>query len=323
MSIPTMRPSGGPGYPWQTPVAPWGHVAGQGGQHWQSGSRPPAPGNQPWAGVPIMTSPGMPPTAGWPPHGVARPQGSSRRTWALVGVGGVVVTLVVAIALVAAIAAQTKSSGGTTLSEPATTWTSQTPAPIVPVGSLPKLLLDVTTINSVEGATAMALVADDHPDYPYAGLKTSPLDCEGVAQPAVKSVLQGSGWIGLQAQYVREPGDNLMHGVTQAVISYPTADAANGFFAKQADTWSGCSGKHLTVTGTKNNLIGLTVGNVTNSDGMLRALVNQEGGDGWACQRAMTVRANVVIDVRSCSFNTVDEASTIAGKIGDRVATRA
>jgi hypothetical protein len=46
----------------------------------------------------------------------------------------------------------------------------------------------------------------------------------------------------------------------------------------------------------------------------------QEGGDGWACQRALSVRNNIAIDVVTCSYNqsgspAIDVAARIAAKV--------
>ncbi len=46
----------------------------------------------------------------------------------------------------------------------------------------------------------------------------------------------------------------------------------------------------------------------------------QEGGDGWSCQRALTVRNNIAIDVLACASplaggSAVDIAEQIAAKV--------
>jgi PknH-like protein len=63
-----------------------------------------------------------------------------------------------------------------------------------------------------------------------------------------------------------------------------------------------------------------TVSDVSNDNGMLSTTQVQEGGDGWTCQRALTVRNNVAIDIVTCTFSqsgspAVDIAAQIAAKV--------
>lgn len=44
-----------------------------------------------------------------------------------------------------------------------------------------------------------------------------------------------------------------------------------------------------------------TVGAVTDDNGTLSTSQVQEGGDGWTCQRALTVRNNVAVDIVACA----------------------
>jgi hypothetical protein len=48
----------------------------------------------------------------------------------------------------------------------------------------------------------------------------------------------------------------------------------------------------------------------------------QEGGNGWNCQRALTVRNNVAVDVMACSSGQGDFAVNIARQIANKVPTR-
>jgi hypothetical protein len=65
------------------------------------------------------------------------------------------------------------------------------------------------------------------------------------------------------------------------------------------------------------------VGPVSNTNGTLSATdtVVVGGNLPWACQRALTARNNVVIDVKACSHNTTDQGVSIAGQIAAKVPT--
>jgi hypothetical protein len=62
------------------------------------------------------------------------------------------------------------------------------------------------------------------------------------------------------------------------------------------------------------------VAGVNKVSGTLSISEAQEGGDGWSCQRALTVRNNVAIDVLTCASplaggSAVDIAEQIAAKV--------
>ena len=45
----------------------------------------------------------------------------------------------------------------------------------------------------------------------------------------------------------------------------------------------------------------------------------QEGGDGWTCQRALTVRNNVAIDIVTCSYG---QTGAVAVNVAQQIATK-
>jgi translation initiation factor IF-2 len=61
---------------------------------------------------------------------------------------------------------------------------------------------------------------------------------------------------------------------------------------------------------------------VANTDGLLSARITPEGGNGWNCQRALTVRNNVAVDVTGCSYRQGDFGINIARQIADRRSAR-
>ena len=191
------------------------------------------------------------------------------------------------------------------------------PAPI-PLSALPGLLLDVGTVNQIEGATDIALKPDPDNSRTFAGLNNDRPDCGGIQGPALEAALQSSGWIGVRTQMLQDPGAKA-HMIINAVINYPTAKAASDFAAHQAQAWARCSGATLHASAPEEPPSIWTVGTVSERDGMLSVTNIEEGGQGWACQRALTVRNNIVIDARSCGENRTDQAITAATRIAERV----
>ena len=207
----------------------------------------------------------------------------------------------------------TETGGGSaTVAAPATPTAS--PPAIIAVDALPGLLLDQATINRLVGASDMGMEPGD-PALPYTAGPIDHPECAGIWHPAERTTLQGSGWVALQANSFREHVGAWNHLAAQAVVAYPNAEAAAAFAGSQATTWTKCSGRLLTET-PKDSAPNLwTVGPVTNREGMLSVRFMQEGTGGWGCQRAQTVRNNVVIDVRTCGFFPTDQASVIASTI--------
>jgi serine/threonine kinase PknH len=281
------------------------------------GTHPPAPMMPPPPGGGGWQVPAYPPPAG--------PRGNRQRRWAWIG--GVTATLTaVTVCAGLLIAARTESeitpahrpasappSIASTVTEPS----QAPPAPTVPLDALPGLLLDAGTVNSIESATDIRQIPDPNTDTAYADLSSDRPECEGIQHPALTEALRGSGYLGVQTQSLR--GER--HLVAQAVIDFPGAAAAAKFAARQAENWAKCNGKPMTLSTPSEGSATFTVGTVTNHDGMLAVVFTQEGARGWACQRALTTRNNIVIDTRSCGFNRTDQATAAAARMADRVPT--
>lgn len=280
----------------------------------------------------FAVNPPAPPLPGaptWPPVGYPpAPRGNARRKWALIGgaaAGAVTIALCAGVIIATAGGSQTPDSLTPAPSAPpsptSTTSVRPAPGPVVSIDLLPGLLPDPAVINSIEGATNIAVVPDPKAGNVFADISTDRPECQGIEHPALMATLQGSGWIAAQTQVLRDPGDNWQHLVTNAVIDYSSAQAANDFAARQAQAWAKCDGKSLTSTAPGQETLTWSVGTTANRNGTLSVLLTQEGSGGWGCQRALTARNNIVVDVRSCGLDRTDQAIAIATKIADRIPT--
>jgi hypothetical protein len=212
-----------------------------------------------------------------------------------------------------------RSASTSTTTTPAATSTQPTPtttptAPVVPVDALPGMLADPAAVAAAVGSPGMTVVPDSHPDVMWTANVDNP-DCLGVYHPAEQAVYQGSRWVAVQGQSLREPGATSRHTVIQAVVSFPTARAATDFATQQRGSWTRCIGKSITATYPKNGPETFSVSAVTTGGGVLKAVLTEEGANGWGCQRALTTRSNVVVDVAACGFAPGDQAATIATEI--------
>jgi hypothetical protein len=105
----------------------------------------------------------------------------------------------------------------------------------------------------------------------------------------------------------------------QGVVSFPNPALATAFRDAQVAAWAHCQGGTVSLAMPGQVPQTWSVYDVQDRDGMLSAVDTQDGGQGWQCQRALTVRNNVVVDVRSCGFTDTESAQAIAATIRDRV----
>jgi serine/threonine kinase PknH len=191
--------------------------------------------------------------------------------------------------------------------------------PPVATDVLDGLLLSPAEINTAMGTTGIVVngtytdMSDDIADIPDK-------DCRFIYSTEA-SVYDGSGWIGIRSQHLREPVDDFDHEVWQAVVSFPAANDAARFFSASAQRWPACSNRefHYIDPGRPDKV--WTVGPIAVTNGTLSTTDTLNGGNGWACQRALAVSNNVAIDVAVCAVNPAHAAVfNIVDQIAAKVA---
>lgn len=313
MSVHTTWPmpgqhQGGPTGPWTPPTNSWGPTPGPVGP---VNPVPQVAGNV-WA-APSMTAP---PVSGWP-NSFGQPD-TSRRVWALFGAAAATVIVVALIGVLVVLTGSAKDAGtapGTT-STPRPSMSTATPAPIVPVESLPGLLLDAGSVSTIMGSS-LAVDPAATSTRLYTDTTNRP-ECGGVWANANRDVYEGSGWVSVQNQSLHEPVSDFRHSVFQSVISFSSAEAAANFVAKEAKRWTQCAGGTIITTNPSRTPQIWRIASVRQRDGMLTALSMQQRAGGWRCQHALTASNNVVIDVEACGPNLIDQGAAIAGDIANR-----
>lgn len=212
------------------------------------------------------------------------------------------------------------SASNTTSAQPGP---SAAPSATMPLAALPGVRLDVAAINDIEGATNLApRLGMSGDSFAYLAGDNDRPECGEVHGVALQNALDNSGYVAVRTQALDDPHQD-EHIVDDAAEYFSTGQAARDFVAKQAQSWPKCNGLSVRPTPAPGKEPSTwMVGTVTNRDGMLTVISTQEGGEGWQCQRAMTARYNVVIDVRDCGMNRTDQAITIATRMADRVIPR-
>ncbi|WAC93430.1 sensor domain-containing protein [Mycobacterium sp. Aquia_213] len=114
--------------------------------------------------------------------------------------------------------------------------------------------------------------------------------------------------------------------VTQVVVLFPSADQASAFFNTSSQRWPACANHQETVPGDGPDApdIQWKVGPVSNANGILSTTVSVSLGKGTdtmsqTCQRALTVRNNVVIDAEACRKDPGDAGISVAKQIAAKV----
>ena len=264
---------------------------------------------------------------GYPPAQLpappAPPSGRSRARWWLLGTA---VVLVVAALSGGVGYVMGRHHGSATPAAAPTTWAPPTSAGAAstPPGYglqsltpavLPALLLTPDAIDSLLGTSGLMIDRDS--SEPLAGTADLP-ECMGMVAPAESAAYSQSGWVALRVQQLRQSGEQFQNDVTQAVVSFPSAAAANSFIDTATDRWSSCAGKSVSATLGDGLSQTWQVATPSNTDGMLTVSTTNPAV-GWGCQRAVTARRNVVIDVRICSATGSSRAPDLATRIGQNI----
>ena len=250
------------------------------------------------------TGPQPMPPYGAPDTGAGKPR-MSRKPWIIAGGAVAAVAAAVAVALVVIVLA---------IPNP--------PPPPVAVTALDGLLLSPDQINTAMGETGIA-VKGTYTDLFDDSATVADVNCRAIDAVEDASTYANSGWTAVRRQQLQKPpqGDVFTFLVKQGVASFPSANAAAALFTTITQRWSDCSNRRFTQTGPQGG--GWTTGPISNSDGTLSITETAEGGNGWACQRALTVANNVAIEVVVCGNNPkTDSAVNIAHQIAAKVPTK-
>jgi hypothetical protein len=192
----------------------------------------------------------------------------------------------------------------------------------VTVSALDGLLLDVGQIDKALGATSMKVLFNANAMWDWSS-SINDKNCLAIDGPAQDKVYADTGWTAIRGQRLDDSRDDpkkRKNYAIQAVVALPSARDANAFYDSSAQSWAACSKRRYSDVAPNQPDTVWTVSDITRDNGMLSTTQVQEAGDGWTCQRALTVRNNVAIDILTCAFSqsgspAVDIASQIAAKV--------
>ncbi|MHA7651064.1 sensor domain-containing protein [Mycobacterium sp. ML4] len=208
--------------------------------------------------------------------------------------------------------------------------------PPVAQAALANLLLTPAEIDTAMGTTGMStkdkadkLADDSNKQWPQ-GWKW-PAECMYAYGPGENPVYAGSGFTAAMGRddtaAPATPGSKDMDPeAVQYLVLFPSATDAKAFFDASSKAWQACADRAIVTPGDANSPeANWKVGQVNSSNGVLTTTIALSMTDGsttigGTCQRALTVRNNVVIDVSGCGPKDpgdagVKLANQIAGKV--------
>ena len=190
------------------------------------------------------------------------------------------------------------------------------PRPLVE-RELAGLLLSPEQVNVAMGAAGMT-VTNNQTSMSDNSATMAPQECLAIDGAAEAPVYADSGYRAERDQSLND-GDNFIHYLKQAVVLFPTVEKAGAFFDASAQQWPACH--RYTHTQSESRW---SVGPISNADRTLSTTATQYNASapGWGCERALTVRNNVIIDINTCSANPADSALKIADQIAANVTAR-
>jgi hypothetical protein len=239
-----------------------------------------------------------------------------------------------AAAAVAAIGLLVGACSNRDHSAPASSTTTTSSRPPVAETALEGLLLSPADIGTAMGVTGMATqqktdATSDDSTKKWPNGWTWPTECLYAFAPAEGPVYLGSGFTAVRAQFdtapSKGPNDGPAPAATQAVVLFHSSDEARAFFTTSSQRWPACANRQFTTPGDADNPDAVWhVAPLSTANGILSTTITMTmTGPGLnvhgSCQRALTVRNNVVIDTCTCSDNPGDTAVTVANQIAARV----
>ncbi|WP_232011051.1 sensor domain-containing protein [Mycobacterium shigaense] len=247
-------------------------------------------------------------------------------------------TAAVAIAaigiLVASCGDNDEKKGSPSSSSSSTTSATPSKTPLAEV-SLPNLLLSPAEIDTLLGVTgskkdkSIDALKTDNPADVFPKSYKFPDECLFITGAAESSIYAGSGNTAVKGEHdvaPLPPGSNDSDPeVTQALVLFGSADQANTFFTTSTQRWPACANRQDTVPAEGDSpALTWKVGPVNNSNGVLSATSDisaTKNGQSFSqsCQRALTVRNNVVIDTEACKQNVGDIAVNVANQLAGKV----
>ena len=189
--------------------------------------------------------------------------------------------------------------------------------PDLAAAQLGSVLLDASTVNQLMGTNTMTELKT-YDQMPGDDGTYSDASCAGAVFNTVEAAYQGSGYVATKGAQYSDAGSK--HYVDQGLVAYGSGADARKFLAASQNSWHRCVGRHITYKAKNDTSITWTIRAPVTADGITVAVVDQEGGEEYACAHGITAKSNVVIDVSACSNGMADHGPKIARALINAIA---
>ncbi len=186
---------------------------------------------------------------------------------------------------------------------------------------LDHLLLSANDVDAV-GQTTNMVLRRPIVEMSHSEGQVSDRNCLDAYSPVEAAVYQDGSWVALEGQFLdnaRARAAQRKHALLQAVVRFRDADSAQRFFTQAKPRWSACANRPLTFSQPGDPPVKWTFGGLGATDATLSLVQTLDGGHGFACQRAVGVRNNIIIDTLWCGFDTTNQAGDVVSKIASAV----
>jgi hypothetical protein len=185
--------------------------------------------------------------------------------------------------------------------------------PDLAAAQLGDVLLDVAAVNQLMGASTMT-ESRTYDQMPGDDGTYSDAACAGAVFNTVQAAYKGSGYVATKGAEFMDASDKRY--VDEGVVAFGSGADARKFFATSQESWRRCVAKHVTYKAKNDSPITWTIRAPVTTHGITVAVVDEEGGEGYACAHGITAKSNVVIDISACSYGMANQ-----GGPGIQVAT--
>lgn len=185
---------------------------------------------------------------------------------------------------------------------------------------LDHLLLTAGDVDAV-GQTTNMVLRRPISEMSHSEDQVSDRNCLDAYSPVEAAVYGNSSWVALEGQFLdnARAAAQRKHALLQAVVRFRDAEAAQQFFAEAKPRWAGCANRPLNFSQPGDPPVKWVFGELVATSTSLSLVQTLDGGHGFACQRALGVRNNIVIDTLWCGFDTANQAGEVVSKIASAV----
>jgi eukaryotic-like serine/threonine-protein kinase len=252
-----------------------------------------------------------------------RRTGQRGRDRALIGLTLSYAFIVIAVVAVVAWAVvgigSERSSTAASSPPPAPTSPAAPDERLVTAAQLPQLLLTLDEVKQAVNAPDLASVEDARGLNGDQGINVDPRECINALFGGGASAYERGPSRASFTRALSGDGQSGMILLNQTVSTFDSTAAATHFVSRMVGQWRGCAGRSVTLIVDGEPLV-LDVGQpIENGTAIVLRNTLRDGVTGFSTDRAITSKANVVIDLDAQGYDLGESMPTIANRIMERV----